>query len=112
MTQEFNEYKGWCIIFSGHPFFRPSFFQAILYLGHRLLLILAYQTLLFRSGQPSFLIRLAHHISLSPCLQAIQEDLVKGFAHSLKSRVEIQQDKVSLHITEYTDCQSIRGLEQ
>lgn len=27
-------------------------------------------------------------------IQAIQEDLVKGFAHSLKNGVEIQQDKV------------------
>ncbi len=27
-------------------------------------------------------------------MQAIQEDLVKGFAQSLKNRVEIQQDKV------------------
>ena len=32
---------------------------------------------------------------LMPHLQAIQEDLVKGFKHCLKSRVEIQQDKVN-----------------
>ena len=30
-------------------------------------------------------------------LQAIQEDLVKGFRHCVKSRVEIQQDKVQGH---------------